>query len=100
MIKVFISQPMRDKTPEEIQAERTRMIGLVEASEKDDVEVIDSYFGPEAENWNPIECLGESIKLLAKADVAVFAPHWDEYRGCRIEHLVAEEYGVKFCEME
>lgn len=38
--------------------------------------------------------LGESIKLLGSADVVVFAPGWENARGCRIERRCAEEYGI------
>ena len=41
-----------------------------------------------------LEYLGESLKLLARADIAYFAPGWNEARGCKIEHVCAEEYGI------
>ena len=43
--KVFISQPMRDKTDEQIKAERERAIELVKKEyPNEDVEIIDSFF--------------------------------------------------------
>jgi hypothetical protein len=41
-----------------------------------------------------LEYLGESIKLLAKADIAYFASGWNDARGCCIEHECAEKYGI------
>ena len=41
-----------------------------------------------------LEYLGESLKLLAKADIAYFAPGWNKARGCKIEHQCALEYGI------
>ena len=35
-----------------------------------------------------------SIKDLATADIAIFIGEWKNYRGCRIEHLCAVEYGI------
>lgn len=36
---------------------------------------------------------------MAKADVVVFAKGWEAARGCRIEHAVAEEYGLTIFEI-
>lgn len=43
MKKVFISQPMVDKTDEEIKAVRNKIIEEIRAYVDDDVEVIDSF---------------------------------------------------------
>lgn len=42
--KLFISQPMKDKTNEEIERERQMAIQSVKEQYGDDVEVIDSFF--------------------------------------------------------
>ena len=44
MKKLFISQPMRDKTKEEILRERETAIKTASEIFGDDVEIIDSYF--------------------------------------------------------
>lgn len=51
MKKLFISQPMKGKTNEEIEAERAKAV-----------------------------------------------EDWDKYRGCKIEHPCAVEYGIKVIE--
>ena len=33
------------------------------------------------------------------ADFAVFAPGWQDYRGCRIEHDAAVAYGIPIVEV-
>ena len=38
--------------------------------------------------------LGESIKLLSTADVAYFLKGWNTARGCRIEYMCANDYGI------
>ena len=96
-MKLFISQPMRDKTDDEIKEERKRIIETVKKifpTEK--VEVIDSFFEGAPHDATPLWFLGESIKLLGQADFVYFAKGWEKYRGCRLEHQCAEEYGIKY----
>ena len=99
MKRLFISQPMRGKTDEEILAVREAAIESAKRHLGEEVEVIDSFFQniPEVEN-KPLWCLGESLTLLATADVAYFAKDWEQYRGCRIENLCAMEYGIDVIE--
>lgn len=92
-MKAFISQPMRDRTSEEIQQERLQVVRQLRALYGDDVEILPTYF--KEGSGSPIVSLGKSIEFLAQADVAIFAVGWEQARGCRIEHLVCEEYGIK-----
>lgn len=98
-MKLFISQPMRDKTNEEIKTEREKIIKEV-TKVFGDVEVIDSFFVNAPYNAKPLWFLGKSLELLSKADIAYFAKDWDKYRGCRIEHICAIEYGIKVMEFD
>ena len=98
-MKLFISQPMRDKTDEEIKTEREKIIKEV-TKVFGDVEVIDSFFINAPFNAKPLWFLGKSLELLSKADIAYFAKDWDKYRGCRIEHICAIEYGIKVMEFD
>ena len=65
MKKLFISQPMKEKTNEEIRKERE-----------------DAVF-----------CAKELM-----GDVAYFASGWKNARGCKIEHICAEQYGINIVE--
>lgn len=94
MKKVFISQPMRDKTDEEILAVRNEAKAEIENALNEKVEVIDSFFQNAPHDARPLWFLGKSLQLLSTADVAYFAEGWQEYRGCRIEHTCAQEYGI------
>ena len=94
MKKLFISQPMRGKTNEEILAERQKAIEMAELMLEEKVEVIDSFFMNAPVDAKPLWYLGESLKLLATADVAYFAKGWEEARGCRVEKMCAIEYGI------
>ena len=96
-MKVFISQPMRGKTDEEILTERNHMIEIVKKNYPDkEIEIIDSFFQGAPTDAKPLWFLGKSLELLSTADVAVFAKGWNEYRGCRIEHDCCVEYGIEF----
>lgn len=95
MKKLFISQPMRDKTDEEIKTERAEIINRV-MERFVEVEVIDSFIEENAPgNANSgLWYLGKSLELLSTADCAYFAEGWKNYRGCKIEHECAVQYGI------
>ena len=84
MKKLFVSQPMRGKTPEEITKERERMIAHARETVNDEIEVLDTYY--KDFNGNRVEFLGRSIGDLGKADIAIFAPGWENFDGCRCGH--------------
>ena len=97
-MKVFLSMGMRDKTIKEIRETINDIANTLKKRFKEDIEVIDTV----VEDFENLEvkneglyCLGKSIELLSTADLVVFAEDWDSYRGCKIEHRCAEEYGLK-----
>lgn len=97
--KLFISQPMKDKSDKEILQEREKAIALAkerirEQGEEADVEVIDSFFQNAPAEVRPLWFLGKSLELLSTADFVYFAPGWGSARGCKIEHICSEEYGI------
>lgn len=99
MKKLFISQPMKGKTNEEILMEREQAIAdaktfLVNSGEEDEVEAIDSFFQNAPVDARPLWFLGKSLELLSTADFAYFAEGWEDARGCKIEHTCAVEYGI------
>lgn len=98
MKKLFISQPMRGKTDEDILRERDDAIAKAKDVCGDDVEVIDSFFQSAPADARPLWFLGKSLELLSTADVAYFAPGWKDARGCIIEHQSAKAYGIKTIE--
>lgn len=98
MKKLFISQPMKGLTDEEILATREKAIKSAEEKLGDTVEVIDSFFQNAPADVRPLWYLGKSLELLATADVAYFAPGWENARSCRIENTCAIEYGIDVIE--
>lgn len=98
-VKVFISQLMNGKTDEEILKERNQLIDCAKEHYGENIEVIDSFFKGAPHNANPLWFLGESIKKLSEADVAVFAKDWEKARGCKIENECCISYGITAIEI-
>lgn len=90
MKKVMISQPMNGISEDEIV--KTYKNARVKLTRKG-YEVVDQYLR-QCETINPIACLGLSIETMAECQAVYFCNGWEDARGCRIEHEVAEEYGV------
>lgn len=70
MKKLFISQPMKGKSDEDILAERQKAIKSAEEKIGEPVEVIDSFFQEAPVDAKPLWFLGKSLELLA----VVFCP--------------------------
>ena len=88
-MKVMICQPMNGRKDNEILAERNLIIA--ELSKYKEVILLDTFFI--TEESNPVKLLAKSIEKLAEADLVVFAPGWEQARGCKIEFEVAKNYG-------
>lgn len=82
---------MQSKNDETILAERADAIQAAKDALGEDVKVLNTFF---TFDGKPLEYLGESIKVLAQADIAYFARGWNKARGCRIEYMCAKEYGI------
>lgn len=98
MKRLFISQPMKGKSDEEILTARIEAIQSAEKNLGEPVEVIDSFFQNAPADARPLWFLAKSLELLSTADVAYFAPGWEDARGCRIENTCAIEYGIDVIE--
>lgn len=98
--RIFISQPMRGRSDSDIVAERTSITRLMHDIVGDNIEVIPSFFhGKDREMLKPMRLLGMAIELLSDADTAIFAPGWENGRGCRIEHECAVQYGLHIIDL-
>ena len=101
--KLFISQPMKGKTDEEILQEREKAIALAkerikEQGEEADIEVIESFFQSAPAEARPLWFLGKSLELMSTADFVYFADGWMKTRGCQIEHSCASAYNIPIIE--
>lgn len=93
-MKVMICQPMNGRTDEEIHNERNKAIN---ALHKLHIDVVDNFFEDEVTDVNKVDIylLSKSLLKMCEADAVLFIGKWREARGCRVEHLVAKDYGVK-----
>ena len=60
--------------------------------------VCEATVQPEEDARRPFLLLARALGKLAEADAVIFAPGWETARGCRMEHLAAEEYGIRIVE--
>lgn len=103
--RIFVSLPMQGRGDEAIEADRFDyfQVGKEFLQEEDpecDIVLIPSFFkGRDRENLKPLRMLGMALELLSAADLAVFAPGWEEGRGCRIEHECAVQYGIRILDL-
>lgn len=93
-MKVFISQPMKDKTNEQIEAERRLAIQSAKEKFGDDVEIVDSFFKDAPHEAKPLWFLGKSFEMLSTADAAIFCTGWRDARGCKMEKAACDNYGI------
>lgn len=97
--KAMISQPMAGKTDEEIAA--TRDLAVAKLLQMG-YEVADTVYNftdeqlkaLEVENV-PVYYLGSSIQAMSRCTTVYFLKGWEDARGCKIEHEVAEAYGLE-----
>ena len=104
---IFISQPMTEKSEEEILATRQKAIDEIhQLASKDGVEIniIASYIDDATRkrfeervsddiNWD-IYWLSKSLERLALADIIWLCDGWEYSNGCNIELECATRYGV------
>ena len=102
--KLFISQPMKDLSNEEIEKERARILEAVKKMEftnedgskwdlKDtNIELIDSFFKDAPHEAKPLWFLGKSFELLSTADIVYFGGDWKNKRGCKLEYEATKQY--------
>lgn len=98
VFNVFISQPMRGLSDQEILSAKESAIEKVTdyvlRKYGHNIKVIDTFF-PDFDG-NRLKFLGKSIlDGLSKADLAVFLPGWNKADGCRCEEFIAVRYGVE-----
>ena len=90
--RAMISLPMMDRTREEIWKVWNR---AKEQLEKKGYLVICTVF-PQgyAEQNDPLWLLSLVLNKMSDCDAVYFCDGWEDARGCRIEHEVAEAYGL------
>lgn len=102
MFKAMLSQPMADKTHEEIVENRERAIHALQELGYEIVNTLftDEWYGKEAMEARgvvqiPLCFLAKSLENMSLCHAAYFCKGWEHARGCRIEHEAAKAYGLK-----
>ena len=102
MFKAMLSQPMADKTHEEIVETRERAIHALQELGYKIVNTLftDEWYGKEAMEARgvvqiPLCFLAKSLENMSLCHAAYFCKGWEHARGCRIEHEAAKAYGLK-----
>ena len=111
-MKIFISLPMSGYSDEDIQNRLSKISSELKEKFGNKIELIDNfnYIGFNSINEAAIRIgndtinasiwyLGRAIQLLSKVDAIYFAPGWENAKGCRIEHAVAESYNIKIIDI-
>lgn len=100
--KAMLSQPMAGKSEEEIAATREKAMKALEAKGYTVINTLftDEWYAPEAMQKRGVEqiplCyLAKSLENMSKCHAAYFCKGWENYRGCRIEHQAAKDYGLE-----
>ena len=102
MKKVMISQPMANRTDEEIVAVRDKFLQFAKDNELEVVNTLftDEWYSSEKMTERgvvqiPLTFLAKSLENMANCHVVYFAKGWEYARGCKIEHDVALAYGLE-----
>ena len=96
---IMISQPMKDLSSEKIIEARKKAIHTLKTLGYD---VIDNFFTDytddgyisEDTKHKPVAYLAKSIEKMSKCDAVYFIKGWETARGCKIEHEIANAYGL------
>lgn len=84
---------MKNKSREEIIKERENLISIFKNK---GYEIINTVFDYTFTEGNiPVKLLARAIDKLADANEVCFMNGWDKARGCKIEHQICKEYGIK-----
>ena len=112
-MRLFIAQPMTGKSTDEINlirgiVARAYIDHLIEEEDFTTVELIDQVNLPDpmeipshfSERDVRLRCLARSIRLLASADMVIFAGDWQNAKGCQIEKEICERYNIPIYDIE
>lgn len=100
-VKVFYSQPHKDKSRDEMMAASSVVVEKVRQAHPDaDVLEVPMLFPEQFKGQHPVYYLGMNLQMMCQADVVVFAEDWQDSRACLVQHNVCEEYGLLHVDLE
>lgn len=107
IISIFISQPLENKTIEQIDTMTEKAIDIAtDLFETDDILVFNSNYNHSSfcnsydkSQWQSktvgLKMLSESLCSLSQAKYAIFCPGWEKSYSCLIEKECCDKYGIK-----
>lgn len=104
-MKIFISMGFKGRTDEEVMKRREEIIKIIKERYHfvDDFQpgdIMDTFVKEVPESLTgyneSIWCLGDSIRMMAFADLVVFDYDWEAYQGCCVEKEVVIRYHKKY----
>ena len=100
--KAMVSQPMAGKPLAEITATRDKAIEDLRERGYDVINTLfpDAWYAKqELEKRGvvkiPLFYLAKSLEVMSQCSAVYFCKGWENYRGCKIEHEAAKEYGLE-----
>lgn len=102
-MKIFISQPMKGLSDEEILIVREQAIEEIKIKyqffeRNKELEIISTFEVGEDENIpedpNRLWWLGRALQMLSYCDKIYMCKGWENSSGCRVEKLAAVEYNI------
>lgn len=93
-MKIMISQPMKGIPQDQIEKNRK---DIVEKLTEEGHEIINTIFTdePPKDNNQGVWYLGKSLQAMSTVDAVYFMDGWENARGCKLEHEVCTQYGIK-----
>lgn len=96
---VFLSHKMNGLTEEEVYEIRNNALNYLTKKYGHNICVLDNYHHYDVpKGAGRIWHLGESIKMMERADAVYFCPGWEEAKGCKIEYEICKTYNLKILE--
>lgn len=92
-MKVYIVQPMRERSKEQILKERELGKRVTQVFYPN-AEFLDTYYEDYDDTKSPLEYLARSCEMMAQADLVVLLPFYFGTPGCDLESHIAEIYNV------
>ena len=101
MDKAMISQPMAERSKEEIICTRNKAIKFLESTGREVINTLftDEWYDKEKMKERgvvqiPLCFLAKSLENMSLCHTVYFCKDWEKTRGCKIEHEVAKAYGL------
>ncbi len=109
-MRVFLSLPMTGKTEEEVRNQIQEMkvfaveqLGILNAIFVHNYDYIpditDGQYYVITNRAKSVNRLGHAIQEMGTCNLVIFAPYWDESKGCRLEMNICRSYDIPYIDM-